>query len=180
MDHLEKAIEKISGNRDNLIQRFFNLKMKIIENGLISSSRLDKHISELERIKYTKKHLIRNKEINPPSSIQQHELVKYENSNSLTIPNEAFISYKKRRFSEVINIFEKSLINITDKNRVMSSQELAILSSSIKNDNISSTNQLKRIIELVREKTKSQWSINSQIDIFFRLIQVFFHSKYKI
>lgn len=141
------------------------------------SNRLDKHISELERIKYTKKHLIRNKEIDPQISIQQHELVKYENSNSLTTPNEAFVSYEKRRFGEVINIFEKSLINITDKNRVMSSKELDILSSSIKNDNISSTNQLKRVIELVREKTNSQWSINSQIDIFFRLIQVFFSFK---
>ena len=54
----------------------------------------------------------------------------------------------------------------------MSPKALDILSISIKIDNICSVNQLKRVIELVKVKTKSDWPIKSQIDIFFKLIQV--------
>ena len=106
------------------------------------------------------------------TSTQQRGLVKEETSNSLVAPPEACVAYESQRFNDVINSFEKCLVNLSSNEHSLSSKALDLLSQSIRSDTICSGNQLKRVLELVKEKTKSRWPINSQIDIFLRLIHV--------
>jgi len=85
---------------------------------------------------------------------------------------EASLNYNAKNYNGVMTSFEKLLLNLEGEHNFVPLEALDVLSISIRNDKVGTSTQIKRIIELVKEKTKAKWPINSQIDIFLRLSEL--------
>jgi len=160
---------------------------------------VDTSANEKEKSKYAEfVSILSNKELLSPLSLEEHleqehanhELthvkakrpnVKQFRQNS-SIPNrrrddklvfkEAGMNYNAKNYNGVMTSFEKLLLNFEGEHNFVPLDALDVLSISIRNDKVGTSTQIKRIIELVKEKTKVKWPINSQIDIFLRLSEL--------
>ncbi len=85
---------------------------------------------------------------------------------------EANHNYYTKNYNGVMTSFEKLLLNFENETNYVPLEALDFLSISIRNDKVGTLTQIKRIIELVKAKTKAKWPINSQIDLFLRLSEL--------
>lgn len=174
--YLKEAIDRNTDNNSDLYhQKLQDIEAKLSMLNLVNPLSLDSLI-EAERlranIQIRKKAEERVTNNSNEISVNRPNRMLNTNIGSDTF-NEAYQYFNKKNFSEVLNIFERLLLNLnTNGAKDLPAQALDILSLSIKNDKIGSAIQIKRILELMTERTSSKWPINSIIDIYLRFTQI--------
>lgn len=174
LNYLKEAVDRNTGADSDLYkQKFDNVKAKFSTLNLINSINLDGLI-EAERLraniqvkKRTEQRLIST---NETINSSHYRVIKH---NSSDLFNEVYQCYNKKNFNGVLSIFEKLLLDIDmNEKRELPSEALEALAYSIKKDTIGSSIQIKRILELIKERTTGKWSINSIINLYLKFTEI--------